>query len=146
MIITKTVSIKWSRRIKKWYEEKGYIFTKMGDEFEIKVEDLTSGSHVAVGVKCDSIDCKNPIVKFMSWQKYNDSIGRNGEYRCKKCAVKERIENTRLTKLKNGTSFEQWCLDNSWEDVLFRWDDELNDCSPSEINLVLRKNIISDVH
>ena len=30
-------------------------------------------------------------------------------------------------------TFEQWCLDNNYQDILNRWDYELNDCKPSEI-------------
>jgi len=31
-------------------------------------------------------------------------------------------------------SFEQWCLDNNRQDVLDRWDYELNNCKPSEVS------------
>ena len=37
-------------------------------------------------------------------------------------------------KNKNSKSFEQWCIDNNRQDVLDRWDYELNDCKPSEIS------------
>ena len=39
-LIIKTVKIKWNSRIKKHYEELGYVYTKMGEEFEVKIEDL----------------------------------------------------------------------------------------------------------
>ena len=139
MIITKYVLVKWSRSIKKHYESKGYQFTNYGNEFLVKVEDLSKNSHVSVEVKCDCEDCKNPIAKFISWQNYNKSVKRNGQYRCKKCANKEIIENTRLTKLKNGTSFEQWCIDNNYKDILKRWDYELNDYKPNEISYASNK-------
>lgn len=35
---------------------------------------------------------------------------------------------------ENGKSFEMWCLDNNREDLVDRWDYELNDKSPSEIS------------
>lgn len=53
MLLTKTVKIKWNPRNKKCYVSKGYIFTKMGDEFEVNVEDLSNGSHTSITVLCD---------------------------------------------------------------------------------------------
>lgn len=45
--------VKWNSKIKKYYIDKGYTFTKMKDEFLVKYEDLTIGSHTIVKVKCD---------------------------------------------------------------------------------------------
>lgn len=39
-LISKTVMVRWHSINKKWYESKGYIYTKYKDEFEVKVEDL----------------------------------------------------------------------------------------------------------
>ena len=55
MLITKIVTIKWSTRNKNIYVLKGYIFTKMNDEFEVKVEDLSDGSNYSVSVMCDCV-------------------------------------------------------------------------------------------
>ena len=33
------VKVKWNSNNKKHYESLGYIYTKMGEEFEVKVED-----------------------------------------------------------------------------------------------------------
>ena len=74
MLLTKTVKLNWHPKIKKHYEEKEYIYTKMGDEFEVKVEDLTKGSNVKVLVKCDCEDCKQPYLKPMPWKRYNNYI------------------------------------------------------------------------
>lgn len=53
MLITKTVIIKWARTNKRWYVERKYIFTKMGDEFEVKVEDLQKGCSAKIQCSCD---------------------------------------------------------------------------------------------
>lgn len=53
MLISKTAKVKWNSKIKKHYVELGYTYTKMGDEFEVNVEDLTSGSSSLVKVRCD---------------------------------------------------------------------------------------------
>lgn len=53
MLITKIVITKWHNTNKKWYESKGYIYTKWLGEFEVKVEDLPNGSHARISVQCD---------------------------------------------------------------------------------------------
>jgi hypothetical protein len=70
----------------------------------------------------------------MPWKVYNSYIIKNNKYFCKQCISKERNENGRKTKLKNGKSFEQWCIENNRQDVLDRWDYELNKWKPDEIS------------
>ncbi len=53
IIPNQIVKIKWSNTNKSFYEEKGYTFTKIGKEFDVKVEDLALGSHATIKVKCD---------------------------------------------------------------------------------------------
>lgn len=53
MIYSKTVKIKWNARNKKRLIDLGYTYTKMNDEFDVKVEHLTVGSNSLVLVKCD---------------------------------------------------------------------------------------------
>jgi hypothetical protein len=134
MLLTKTVMMRWNSSCKEWYKSKGYIFTKYKDEFEVNVEDLSDGSNQYVEVKCDCEDCENPYLKPMTWQSYKKYVKYNGKYYCQKCAMKlYGVENTRKTKLKYGKSFEKWCIDNNRQDVLDRWDYELNKCKPSDI-------------
>ena len=131
MLLDKYVKIKWQPPIKKWYELKGYVYTKINDEFEVKVEDLQDGSAVRINVRCDNC---NEIINIM-WYKYKKYVKENGTYYCKKCAHKLFAgENLRLTNLKNGKSFEQWCIENNRQDVLDRWDYELNNLKPSEVS------------
>lgn len=53
MIISTKATLSWHASNKKRYTEKGYIFTKMKDEFEVDVSDLSKGSKAIVKVKCD---------------------------------------------------------------------------------------------
>ena len=140
MLLDKTVIAKWNSANKKWYEGKGYLFTKMGDEFEVKIEDLTNSSGIKVNVECDCKECTTPIIKPIPWHSYKTGVKENGKYYCRKCSKKlYGGENTRKTKLKNGKSFEQWCIDNKRQDVLDRWDYELNTCKPNEIGYSANK-------
>lgn len=47
------VKVKWNNANKKHYQSFGYIFTKSGDEFEIKINHITKGSKVKVKFECD---------------------------------------------------------------------------------------------
>jgi len=54
MLIIKEVEVKWHVRNKEWYESKGYSFTKLGDTFIIKTNDLIRGNYtIKVDVLCD---------------------------------------------------------------------------------------------
>jgi len=131
MLLSKTVMMKWNFRTKKHYENKGYPFTKMGDEFEAIVEDLTNGSNAKVNVKCDYEDCKDPYLKPMSWYRYTNYVYKDGKYYCQKCAMKLfGGEKTRKTKLQNGKSFYDWCYENLSKEeadkIMLRWDYDKN--------------------
>ncbi len=135
MLLTTTVKVKWHRNNKEWYMNKGYSYTKIGDEFEIKVEDLSDkNNNIKVEVKCDYKNCKNPNIKYVSWYIYRKSILKYGKYYCKNCATELFARDKMIkTRIKNGKSFEQWCIEHNRQDILDRWDYELNDYRPNEI-------------
>lgn len=66
MLLKQTVNLKWNSRIKNYYVNLGYKFTKMGDEFSVDVNDLTKGSNAKVQVKCDY--CDNTY--YVTWCSY----------------------------------------------------------------------------
>lgn len=66
MLLTKTVKIRWNAKIKKHYENLGYKFTKMKDEFDVNVCDLTDGSSALVETTCDYCGRKSSL----QWQTY----------------------------------------------------------------------------
>lgn len=79
------VIVKWHPKNKDYYISKGYIFTKMQDEFQVKVEDLPPQSHAWVKVQCDF--CGKIIdVKF---QNYNNRGKYSDGYACTKCKTKK---------------------------------------------------------
>lgn len=134
MLLTKEVEMKWVKRNKSYYINKGYIFTKLYDLFLVNVNDLPNNSNIRVDVKCDNVNCKNPYLR-PRWAEYLKYVRDNNKYYCRKCACSlYGGENKRLTTLKNGKSFEQWCLENNRQDVIDRWDYKLNEYKPNEIN------------
>lgn len=136
MLLTEKVIQKWNGKTKQYYIDKGYIFTKMGDEFEVKVEDLTKGSNVLIEVKCDCEDCKNPYLKPIKYSDYVKCVRDDGKYYCIKCvhglqkSKDKRIKGT----MENGKSFEQWCIETNNLEVLNRWDFEINQCIPNKVS------------
>ena len=67
MILEEFIEIKWHSRTKNFYVNKGYIFTKVGNLFLLKVSDLMLGSTIKIHVKCDI--CGNE--KLLSYCFYN---------------------------------------------------------------------------
>lgn len=102
-LITKTVKMKWGARNKNHFVNLGYEYTKFGDEFEVKVEDLSKGCDVRIQCKCDNCGCELDWV----YKEYVKSVKKDGSTYCNKCAVTlftgDKIAKTRL---KKSISFE----------------------------------------
>lgn len=124
-LISKTVMVRWNSFNKKHYEELGYTFNGWGEEFEVKVEELTKSSGIRVNWSCDG--CKR--IMNTNYAQYNANYAKhNHKVYCKQCghAIKHG-----LTKFK---SFKEWCIENNKQDILSRWNYELNNCNPSDIS------------
>lgn len=84
MLVSKTSKLKWSNKIKKIYVDKGYVYTGLCDEFEVKVEDLGKGSNALVDVQCDY--CGETVPKhFSAYNKQREKIDTNKDC-CLNCA------------------------------------------------------------
>jgi len=118
MLENKTVMIKWGHRNKNTYENKGYNFTKHGDYFEVKIEDLTDTARGIVDVRCDGCET---ILKDIPWEDYKRYVKEDGKYYCKNCAA---------NGYKKWISFYEWCYLNLSKEladyILSRWDYDLN--------------------
>ena len=53
MLLSEELTIKWVANNVKYYTEKGYKYTKTGNEFTVKIEDLNPNCKYKVKVKCD---------------------------------------------------------------------------------------------
>lgn len=103
MLLSKTVELKWNAKIKKHYVSLGYKFTKMGDTFIVKVNDLTKCSSVKVDVICDY--CGRVYKKY--WYRYleeNDNTTIHKDC-CNKCK-KHKIMETSIAKYGVNTVFK----------------------------------------
>jgi len=142
MILKDTVKIYWHNRTKKHYESLGYTYTKLGNEFEVRVTDLPVNSHILIDVCCDNINCHNPVIKQIQYRSYINQYNKLGGYYCKACATRLfATEKAYKTKLNNSKSFYKWCIENDRGDLLNRWDYDLNNCDPNEITFSSQKII-----
>ncbi len=123
MLVSRTVNLKWNSKIKKHYVDLGYKFTNMNDTFEVKVEDLTSGSCVKVDMKCDY--CGSNYQK--PWYRYIAENNKSLVHKdcCNKCKKHKIQESTfekygvttvfKLENIKNkisSTNFERYGASN----------------------------------
>lgn len=53
MLLSTVVEVTWNSFTRKWYEDKGYTFTQIGDKFLCRIEDLQVTSTAKVEVMCD---------------------------------------------------------------------------------------------
>lgn len=147
MLLTKEVEVKLNGNNIKWFENKGYQIPRIKDKYykisvprgstiKVKIEDLSLGNdNIKVCVICDM--CGE--ILNISWRDYIKNVHEDKTYYCLKCAMKKYgTKNSIKSRLEIGKSFEQWCIENNRQDILDRWDYELNDCKPSEIGYTSR--------
>jgi hypothetical protein len=99
LLLDEQIEIRWNPNNIKYYQSKGYKFTKKGDTFLVNVKDLSDSSQYRVRVKCDyhKEGCKD--VSSVRWADYTRIQKRNlvDKHCCsnKKCAeAKQKETNT----------------------------------------------------
>ena len=104
MLISKEVKMRWNSKNKRFYEDKGYTYTKMRDEFYVRVEDLKEGSNVKIQVKCDY--CGNIYeVQYYSWKKLKGKDNNSDCCSNPECTGKKSLESL---EIKYGDNFEDF--------------------------------------
>lgn len=114
LVENQLVEVKWCNPVKKWYEERGYQFTKNRDSFVVRAEDLPITSTHRVDVKCDSCG----VIKHLRYSDYQKSIKRCGKYYCRNCGNK--IAQQALIqdrKVEYFHIFKDWCQNNNYKPV-----------------------------
>lgn len=88
MIKEKYIQIPWRNATKKRYEKLGYVYTKEGDFFNVKVTDLPLFSEYEVTVVCDN--CLQE--RNMTVHTYNHITQKQTKsYICRECFLKNKI-------------------------------------------------------
>lgn len=155
MLISNTVKIKWNSKIKKRYVDLGYVFTKMNDEFDVSVNDLTDGSNAIVSIQCDY--CGKVIKK--KWCNYiicrEETVNKDCCAECKKYKIidttkkkygvntvfklhniKKKIENTNIERYGVKNPFSSDEIKQKIKDVCFK---KYGVCSPLQNREILNK-------
>src|SRR5579875_2447589 len=99
LIENQIIKVKWHSGNKKHYISKGYIFTKIGDEFEVKAEDLSDNSSYEVMCYCDNPECDKVFPR-----KYGSFVRANRQSFCsKECASasEKRIKHTKESLIED---------------------------------------------
>lgn len=130
-LISKTVKVKWWVTNKKYYESKGYKFTKWKDEFEVDIEDIGKGCNSYVEIEYDCECCKNKGITLTLWGNYKKAVKNDGQIYCRKYSNKiYGKEKMIITNLKNSESLGYWLLKNlslrQAISIIVRWDYEKN--------------------
>jgi hypothetical protein len=141
-LISKEAEIVLNSRNIKHYEDLGYKIpryidrigrsvVKRGTRIIVKIEDLVNTSIATVKVKCDAC---GEILENVLWLNYKLNVHEDGTYYCQKCSVKLAKNKAIKTIITRGKSFEQWCIENNRQDILDRWDYNLNLINPNEVS------------
>lgn len=136
-LISEEVEVGLNSKNIKYYESLGYNIPRRKDKWGqlkipkgtkiiININDLQKGSSIKINIKCDGC---GEIIKDIPYYNYNKYLREDGYY-CYRC---------NKNNYNKWISFEQWCINNSKQDVLNRWDYDLNDCKPSEITFSTNK-------
>lgn len=110
MLLTKEVETKWNSKTKKYYEDLGYSYTKIGEKLFVKVEHLKPTSREKVLVECDykGDNCLGEIEK--EYQEY---------LKQRKIIEKDCCKNCKSLK-QSDVMIEKYGVDNISKTVIFK--------------------------
>lgn len=94
MLISTTAKVRWSNCNIKYYTERGYKWTKNGDTFDCRIEDLPKKSNVFVTLRCDYCGKEYQLKYYRYLEQLNGVIKKNC---CSACA-KRKVEESNLAK------------------------------------------------
>ena len=130
-LLSETVIMNWNSKNKKRYEDKGYIFTRMETQFEVKTEHLPDNSIALVNIQCDICGEK---MEGIPWVQYKRQLDKYGYCYC---YVKKVSKVKRDKKIKNFISFGYWCIKNlplrKAVSIIACWDEDKNKCDIRDI-------------
>jgi hypothetical protein len=132
--------MKWHSVNKHHFMDKGYVFSNMGDEFEVDAKDLLPKSTVMVKYICDYCNGKNQTEEKGKYKKYSNYTKqrKNGKDCCshKECKSKKSSA-THINKLiAKGKS-----LAEKYPSLIKEWDYIKNNKTPFEVSAMSEQNV-----
>lgn len=104
LVENQKIEMTWTNSNKKYYIDKGYIFTKIRDKLIVKVEDLTDGSHKNVKVICDFCN-RDYTLEYRDYLK--NTKRNNGKFRCLHCSNRSHVKTNNHITTKNRLKIEE---------------------------------------
>lgn len=99
LVPNQQIEIRWSTTNVEHYKSKGYNYTKFGDSFLVRAEDLMSGCKTKIKVECDCCHkiCETDNRNYLISMKLH-----NGHYYCRSCCQKskETLQKTKETLIE----------------------------------------------
>lgn len=110
LLVSKFITIKWTKKSRKYYEKLGYIFTNFGDNLTVFINHLQKTNNVKIKVQCDY--CGKIFYK--NFHTYNNSkkliINKDCCFSCAGLKKEEiyliNINNNSVTKYNMKHSYE----------------------------------------
>lgn len=68
MLLSKTTKMRWNSRNVRRYQKMGYRYTHIGDEFDVKIEDLPPYSKARIALRCDYCG-REYSTDYQTWRK-----------------------------------------------------------------------------
>ena len=95
LVENQNIVIKWCGANKKYYQNKGYVFTKNGDTFDVNVQDLPHNADIHLKIQCDDCGAEYQMTCAGYFKGYEKSIKNNTrlQHFCDACKFKHRQEN-----------------------------------------------------
>jgi hypothetical protein len=127
MLLTQTVDLIWTKKNKKRYLSKNYIFTKIGDTFSVSVFDLPNNSTITVKAKCDYCGEETPP-DFTYGQYYRQALSSPVKtYACNnpECNFKKRFDMAKYRQQRGDLDEKNPFYFHFEENVMKRLEDYL---------------------
>lgn len=102
LVENQLVEVRWNNFTKRWYEDKGYKFTDIGDYFDVNIEDLMPNSSTKVLVACDYCN-KEYLISYRDYNK--NTKGGIQKTACSCCGRKKNLELQNYKKIY----YEKFC-------------------------------------
>lgn len=133
MIVDEFVEVIWSNGMKRYYKNKGYIFTRKGAKFKVKVSDLMDTSKEKVNCICDY--CGEPF------QREYYSIIKSRKYTNKDACHKKECRSKKMQEVIPKSKFKKEnSLLEKYPQIAKEWHYEKNKgVLPSEVSYASNK-------
>lgn len=109
MLVENSIDMMWNSKTRKHFESRGYVFTKYGDLFKVKIKDIPLGSNKKIKVYCDyCLEEGKETILNIPYYRYIKSRKIVSKDCCKNCIPKKvRDSNLKVYGVENTFQLEE---------------------------------------